>query len=355
MKIIVWGTGYFANEYVERKSYHVDDDIIAFVDNNENVWGQKFKGRDIIEPKKLQQIKFDQLIICTIKFEEIKEQIQKELLIDVDITTYFDVEDRIKNQLISKYNGIQNDEIQSVLTYYRMHSLNIFGSYNEENKEVIYPVKYDTDGMPYILFEGKRMFFPKSYPFVQDNNTMCIKNILYEQGKHSPHLYIKEDYKIKMDTVIVDAGVCEGNFALRYIDYAKKIYLVESDPKWIKVLKRTFTPYKDKVVICDKYLSSEDTDTTITLDTLTNENIDVLKMDIEGYELSALEGGERVLRESNAYCAICSYHKQNDEHKIKRLLQNYGYSTDTSEGYMFFPYDDKIEFRKGVVYGKKKI
>ena len=353
MRIVVWGTGYFANEFVERKSYHIDDNIIAFVDNNENVWGQKFKGTDIISPKQLAQINFDRLIICTAKFEEIKEQLQKELFIEDEVITYFDVEDKIKDELISKYNDIQNDEIQSVLAYYKSHSLNVFGSYNEEDRDVIYPVKYDTDGMPYILFEGKRMFFPKSYPFAQDNNTACIKNILYEQGKHSPHLYMKDEYKIKKDTVIVDAGVCEGNFALRYIDYVKKIYLIESDPEWIKVLKKTFAPYKDKVVICDKYLSSEDTDKTITLDTLINEKIDFLKMDIEGYEISALEGGERVLRESNAYCAVCSYHKHNDEFKIKNLLWRYGYKTDTSQGFMFFPYDDNIEFRKGVVYGEK--
>ena len=42
MKVIVWGTGYFANEYVERKSYHIDDEIIAFVDNNKNLWGKEF-------------------------------------------------------------------------------------------------------------------------------------------------------------------------------------------------------------------------------------------------------------------------------------------------------------------------
>ncbi len=353
MRIVVWGTGYFANEFVERKSYHLDDEIVAFVDNNENVWGQKFKGTDIISPKQLAQINFDRLIICTAKFEEIKEQLQKEIFIEAEVITYFDVEDKIKNELISKYNDIQNDEIQSVLAYYKSHSLNVFGSYNEEDRDVIYPVKYDTDGMPYILFEGKRMFFSKSYPFAQDNNTVCIKNILYEQGKHSPHLYMKDEYKIKKDTVIVDAGVCEGNFALRYIDYVKKIYLIESDPEWIKVLERTFAPYKDKVIICDKYLSSEDTDKTITLDTLIKEKIDFLKMDIEGYEISALKGGERVLRESNAYCAVCSYHKHNDEYKIKDLLQCYGYKTDTSDGFMFFPYDNYIEFRKGVVYGEK--
>ena len=76
-------------------------------------------------------------------------------------------------------------------------------------------------------------------------------------------------------------------------------------------------------------------------------------MDIEGYEVRALKGAERVLRESSAYCAVCSYHKHQDERQIKALLQQYGYRVETSEGFMFFPYDDCLEFRKGVVYGRK--
>ena len=76
-------------------------------------------------------------------------------------------------------------------------------------------------------------------------------------------------------------------------------------------------------------------------------------MDVEGFELEALEGGKRLLRESGAYCAICSYHKHDDEKKIREFLEKLGYQTDTSEGYMFFPYDDDLELRKGVVYGIK--
>lgn len=353
MRIIVWGTGDLANEFIKRKSYYLQDNIIAFVDNNNKLWGKKFNKKDIISPKQLQQMEFDRLILCTVYFKEIKEQITKELFLNVEIMTYFEIEEQIKNELIIKYEGIQSNEMQRVLTYYKLHGLNIFGSYDSKGSNIIYPVCYDADKMPYIQFEGKKMFFPKSYLFEKENNLVCIKNILYEQGNHSPHLYIKDDYEIKKDLIIVDAGVCEGNFALRYIDYAKKVYLIESDPEWIKALERTFHPYRHKVIICDKYLSAENSDISITLDALIAENIDLLKMDIEGYEVSALEGGERVLRESNAYCAICSYHRHGDEYKIKHLLQRYGYDTDTSEGFMFFPYDNHIEFRRGVVYGKK--
>ncbi len=353
MKVIVWGTGYFAKEYVERKSYHVGDEIIAFTDNDSNLWGKTFKEKTILAPEYLEQIKFDRLIICSAHFAEIIKQIREELCINAEIITYFELEDQIKKQLISKYADVQDDGIQKVLAYYREHPLNIYGAFDQKGIETIYPVQYDADKMPYILFEEKKMFFPKSYPFVCDNNLVCIKNILYEQGEHSPHLYIKDKNILKKDMVIVDAGVCEGNFALRYADYAKKIYLIECDPEWSEVLQRTFQPYKDKVVFCQKYLSDKDSEQSVRLDTLIQEPIDILKMDIEGYEVRALKGAERVLRESSAYCAVCSYHKHQDERQIKALLQQYGYRVETSEGFMFFPYDDCLEFRKGVVYGRK--
>jgi len=357
MKLVVWGTGYIATEFIYRKSYHINDEIVCFVDNNKNMWGKKFANIDVISPNKLEEIDFDRLIICTIDYsDEIKEQLENEINIsDRKIITFSELEEEIKSEFIVKYGNSQDVEMQQTLRYYRSHSLSIYGTYDGDKEDAIYPVNYDKDGMPYIWFEGKKMFFPKKHRFENIDQKMCIKNILYEQGKHSPHLYLKSNDIIRDGMVIVDAGVCEGNFALRYIDKAKKVYLIESDSKWVEALRRTFKPYEDKVVICEKYLSGEDTDNTITLDTLVKENIDILKMDIEGYETDALRGAERVLRESNAYCAICSYHKHNDEKNIKRILQQYGYDTSTSEGYMFFWFDAFIEFRRGIVYGQKAI
>ena len=356
MRIIVWGTGHIANEYVKRKSYHLQDKIIAFVDNNKDLWGGKFKDIDIIPPKLLECLKFDRLIICAMCVDDIKEQIEKEICIDLEkVITYFELEDEIKNKIVSRYAYSQDGEIQKVLEYYKFHPLNIFGFYNGDGENIIYPVEYETDGMPYILFEEKKMFFPKKFKFEIIDNVGCVRNILYEQGKHSPHLYVESEDIIKQDMVIVDAGVCEGNFALRYIDKAKKVYLIESDPVWVEALQRTFEPYKDKVVICDKFLAGEDTDGTITLDTLINEKIDILKMDIEGYEIDALKGGRRVLHDSDAYCAICSYHRHGDEQKIKKILQQYNYNVSTSEGYMFFPYDSYFELRRGIIYGRKDV
>lgn len=353
MKIVIWGTGYLASQYMERKSYHVNDEVVAFVDNNYAVWGDRFFDIVIVPPDKLEELEFDRLIVCTNYYEEIIQQIKTGIRIDCNkVITYHELEDEIKNELINKYKDSSDADIQKVLEYYKKESLNVFGFY-EGKERTKHLVAYDVDGMPYINFENKRMYFPKSYKFSKLDNVEYVENVLYEQGEGSPHKYIESEDFIREGMVIVDAGVCEGNFALKYVENAKKLYLIESDTKWVEALRKTFEPYKDKVVICDKYLSGENTNDTITLDSLIKEKIDLLKMDIEGYEIDALKGGERVLRESNAYCAVCSYHKHGDELVISKLLNSYGYRTHTSGGYMFFPYDIWMEFRRGIVYGKK--
>jgi len=81
---------------------------------------------------------------------------------------------------------------------------------------------------------------------------------MYEQKDKSPHLYIKDENIITQNSVLVDAGTCEGNFAIRFVDKVSKMYLIEPDPVWQECLQRTFYPFKDKVVICNKSLARYD-------------------------------------------------------------------------------------------------
>ncbi len=356
-KAIIWGLGNTAKNFYLKKVLYKDYIICAFTDSNRELWGKQYKGIQIISPEEIQNFEFDTIIICSIFYTEIFETIIDKLKIkNKEILTYKNIEKNLSEIICEKYRESNNLEIQESLIYYQLNGFNIFGSYEKETS-IVYYVNRDNDGMPYIIFENKKMYFPKNYLFSTSNGKECIFDILYEQDINSPHLYVKNETEIKPDSIIVDAGVCEGNFALRFIDNAKKIYLIESDPIWIEPLKRTFADYQDKVVFCNKFLARYDSESTITLDSLVKERIDFLKMDIEGAEIDALLGGKRVLNESNARCSICSYHKQNDEENIKFILNSLGYQTSTSKGYMFFVYDEDIsysmDFRRGIVYGKK--
>ena len=49
--------------------------------------------------------------------------------------------------------------------------------------------------------------------------------------------------------------------------------------------------------------------------------------------------------------------KMNDEKNIRFILNNLGYQTSVSKGYMFYSYDediyDTLDLRRGVIYAKK--
>lgn len=356
-KVVIWGTGGSARDFLNKKGFYRDFEIVAFTDNDSKIWNTEYSGFKVIAPSELQDIAYDYIVICSLYHQEIRKQLEEYLFVEAGrIITSYDIEENIKIKVLEKYACAQKEEIQEVTKYFRQKELNVYGSF--ESAKCEYLVYRDQDDHPYIMFKNKRMYFPDTYPFYKRDGKEFTGDILYEQKDGSPHQYVCKPSEIKHNSVIVDAGVCEGNFALCYIDKVKKIYLIESDGEWMKALRRTFQPYKDKVIFCQKFLTRYDSVGTVTLDSLVTEKVDFIKMDIEGAEIDALLGGRRTLQQSNARCAICSYHKQNDEENIRFLLEAYGYCTSTSKGYMFFAYDenivDTLDLRRGVVYGSKK-
>lgn len=343
--------------FLKKPILYYNYEIVGFVDNDKEKWGTIFKQKKVYSPSDIGKLDFDKIIVCVVQADELMDQLLNELHIKRDkLLLLQEIEESLKNEIINKYQFSQDVEIKKILSSWRENSINIFGYY-QCDKNILHQVHYDGNS-PYIFFEDKRMYFQNEYQFcVQDNKTYVI-NILQEQGEHSPHLYVRNENEIPENGVIVDAGVCEGNFALRYIEKVKKAYLIESNPMWVKALRRTFEPYKDKVVICEKFLSRYDTERSIRLDSLVKEKIDFLKMDIEGAEIDALLGAKETLKNSDAKCAICSYHNKEDAEYIDFLLNSMGYDTSASEGYMFFIYDPNIvktkDFRKGIIYGKKR-
>ena len=357
MKIIIWGMGNLMQSYMSRKGLYKNDDIVAFVDNNSLFWNKSFHGVHILSPNELHSIEFDYVIICAVDMS-IKNQLVQELKIDKSkIKTIKEIDEYYTQKVISKYENDKDEEIQKLLESYREKGLSVFGDYSPELTN--YRVYRDEGNHPYIIYEKKRMYYPDACSaFWKRDGKEYITDILYEQKDNSPHLYLKDESIISYGSVIVDAGTCEGNFAIRFVDRASKIYLIEPDPLWIECLERTFRPYKNKIIICSKKLERYDSATSITLDSLLkNQKIDFLKMDIEGAEVGALLGAQDTLANNNVNCAICCYHKMNDEKNIRFILNNLGYQTSVSKGYMFYSYDediyDTLDLRRGVIYAKK--
>ncbi|MCI9547491.1 MAG: FkbM family methyltransferase [Lachnospiraceae bacterium] len=333
------------------KRFPENVELLGILDDDSSKWGGY-----IGSPQILQAVKFDKIIIPSeVRFNEIKDNLMYWHHID---------EEKIENKLyllkimmVEKYKDSADVEIQEILKYWENNGISVFNQYVSKGKEK-HIVQWDCiENMPYIIFEDKRMYFPYDHRFPVVDGQKVVMDILGEQQSTSPHLYIKDDIGVEQGDVVADAGVCEGNFSLRYVEKASKLYLFECNWRWIKPLQKTFEKFRDKVVLCNKFLGRYEKGEYTTLDSVIDGRLDFLKMDIEGAEEEALLGGENTLLDNNVKCAICSYHKPEAEMAIKDILQKYGYNANSSNGYMVFYWDKNIystlDFRRGIVYARK--
>lgn len=309
-KLLVWCMGdkgkFFAQKML---SYPIDNiKVIGFTDIK-NTHEETFYGYPVYKLNEIAELLFDYIVIaCDAEDarKEIKAWINQKLKGSFKIVDYIEMLNIIRTKrLIYKYKESEDAEIKETVNWLKSHTVSVRNQ-RENTKEIIYEVYSDGSkgDFPYVNFKGKRMYFPKNYNFRTENGKRYLVNIVEnDQYDGSPHLYMHDIHRINRNDVIVDAGVAEGNFTLSYIDIVSKAYLVESNESWLEALQLTFAPYKDKVVFVPKMLSDEDTENSITLDTiLQNNKVDFVKMDIEGAETSALLGGINVLRNNDVNC-----------------------------------------------------
>ena len=249
------------------------------------------------------------------------------------------------------------DDMKEVYTFLRNNPLSVFPyEFIKKYKHDNILVYTDKDcGMKYVLHEGKCLYFKTDW--TEEEIQIYYNSLLLEQDTDSPHRYETGNFKVNEGDVVVDLGVAEGNFALSVVERAKQLYLFEADKTWIPVLEKTFAPWKDKVVIVNKYVSDRTTDTEVCLDDYFNgTEINFLKIDVEGAELKAL-GSKILSSKKNIKIAVCTYHQQNDTKKINKILQANEFYTEFSKGYMIFKYDKDLKepyLRKGLIRARKQ-
>lgn len=260
-----------------------------------------------------------------------------------------------KQQSGSRYG----EEAEAVFSYIEKNEcVNVFNyefskMYAGMNIEVFMD---EASGHYYVMFEGKRMYFPIGWEHERIRE-YCV-GIYMEQDRQSPHCYYDEEYGVREGDVVIDGGTAEGNFALNVIDKAKKIYLVETEEEWVETLNLTFSEYKDKVVIVNGFLDEKTEQNHYSLADIATEEVNYVKMDIEGFERCVLRGAEDMLvNANNLRMAICSYHCNGDYEWITDYLSSLGYATKNSHGYMFPEWEvsaaANCELRRGLVFAKK--
>lgn len=240
------------------------------------------------------------------------------------------------------YKDTQDKDICEIINHVkstgRLKALNY--PFVERYKNYICDVMVDKENrMHYVIHNGRPMYFSRGY----HSKKACLeyyRNVLEEQDKDSPHCYLSADFAVDEGSIVVDAGVAEGNFSLDIINKVSKLILIECDMGWVEALKCTFASEiaEGKVIIIPKMLGENNNDKEISIDALMQQygRIDFIKMDIEGSEEKALCGAKRWTEESSGVkAAICAYHTPQAFNNINHILGGGGtFSLTYTKGYI---------------------
>ena len=219
-------------------------------------------------------------------------------------------------------------------------------------------VYYDADQYPYVIHNGKRLYFKKGWD--EEKARKYYVSLQWDQAPDSPHCYLQNSERYpETGDIIVDAGAAEGVFVLDIIDIIEKAYLIECDKEWEIPLKKTFSKWRHKIEIVQKYIGDRDDGQMISLDTFFyDKKVDVLKADIEGAEEAMLLGGGDTFKNKVKKAFICTYHSPNAEDIIKRYLEDYGFQSEFNSGYTLYVYDLSTFMtpyvRHALIYGYHK-
>lgn len=362
-KIIIFGYGLAFKKLLKFHEKEMDClDIIEVWDNDVNKQGMviEISGKKIIvtEPHKISQ--GTKIYISSKKYED---DIKLDLSNRFGITNEYYVDywiwyEGIKQCIIERYKDVTDENIKSIINYLRKNNLYyFFGGLKEKyaGKEREVPIYEDNQTkLLYSYWNGKKMYMKRGYTKYQAQR--YIASLLMEQDSRSPHFYGNANFDYCDNDVLVDIGAAEGFFALDHIDKVKKVLLIEGDSEWLEALHATFDGYEDKVEFINKYIASYDDDMHISLDSF-KDTITIIKMDIEGAEMDALLGASQTLKNDNLKIIACSYHRENDDLNIAKILLDNGFLVKYSPGYMYWGTlrqgEHNADLRHGLVIGCK--
>ena len=270
--------------------------------------------------------------------------------------------EKTRKEILNYYQNTTDEEILEIVNYLKDNPLTFFNykfsDYAYKKKIIMF---FDNKcGMFYTNIDGKRLYFKRNMDANSAQNYIC--SIICEQNKLSPHSYhIEELLKVKESINIIDLGGAEGYFALRLIDKAERVYVVECDNEWIEALKMTFLPWKNKVNIISKAVGSSTTDKMITLSSLLEfEMRNIIKMDIEGMEVTVLREMMKTSVLERCFgtrIIVCVYHNARDEEDIKSMFSKENVEININSGYIFFTAEQYYKppyFRRGVMFISQK-
>lgn len=358
-RILLWGAGKVAANVLNKCNTLEQYNILGIVDNNKEKSGTVFMGYKVHQPTYIEESNPDKIVVLTDAFNAVKNQVMEQYpkwISKLENKNFF-----YKESILKRYKNSTDAEIMDICTYIDKEGLDIFNyTFVKDYGDIAVDVYFDIDeNLYYVLHNGKRLYFSEEYD-TEKKVQIYYNSILLEQDNRSPHRYLTDDFDVKYGDVVIDVGTAEGNFSLDVIDKVKKIYLIESNPKWIRALKATFKPYKDKVEIIEAFVTSYNEGKYQTLDALIKNAVSFIKMDIEGNEWDALRGADRIISISQEIrLAICSYHSDFDQTLIESYMDAHKIDHYAVQGYMWFPWCIRQNYvstslNRAVIRGIKK-
>lgn len=159
-------------------------------------------------------------------------------------------------------------------------------------------------------------------------------------GLPVPDQYFPKDlFGPRADEVFVDGGAFDGDTLRRLPWSCRRIWAIEPDPGTVEKLRQMAGP---EVVVCETALGraagrvrfnaagsigsarsdvgTVDVKVSALDDLLAGEDPTLVKLDIEGDELAALQGGRRTLERAQPIVAVCVYHRPQDLWEIPLYL-----------------------------------
>lgn len=252
-----------------------------------------------------------------------------------------------------------SDEISQIKTYYKNGGTSPF-PYNLEEQEKSKKTEILYEGLPYVMHNSRKLFFPKT--FGEDRIDRLYRGLIIEQDQNCPHCYTQNHFDVPENGILIDVGCADAMFSLDHIELVQKLILFETNEYWIEALEKTFEPWKHKVQIVNAFVSDSNSQTTVALSKfILEDDLDnnfYLKIDVEGAERQVLRGALDFLNSAkNIQVAIATYHYNNDNEDLTKLLGDLNFETSNTEGYILFYYDKAIKspyLRRCILQAVKK-
>lgn len=269
---------------------------------------------------------------------------------------------KLRKRILKYYLKFPTDDADTnnALNYLSTHKLsNFYSDFQEKYDYRAIEVFIDEiNTLPYVMVNENRLYFKRSYN--KRTVQLTYNELMIEQDMDSPHCYSDYEFNTSNSDILADVGCAEGYFSLLNIEKLQKVYLFEQDVEWAEALEATFSPWKDKVEVIRKFVSNTNNENEVRLyDYFLTKTLkpNFYKIDVEGAEMSVLNGMKDILCTSPLKIAICTYHNQNDFEDLSQLLMTKDFRYRANKGVMIFQNDiDIIQppfFRKCLIKAER--